>query len=128
MTVERQLVSEAVKQALSSEMAYKHGAVIWKNNTKEVVATGFNKIVTKERRYRNGLKSYSLHAEINAILKAVKRLRTTDLSNYNIVVVRKAKTKLSNSKPCKHCMALIRETKIKNVYYSTKEDKIKQLK
>lgn len=58
----------------------------------------------------------TLHAELATILKAGQ----TDLSNYDMVVLRIAKRdgQLAFSKPCSGCDHCIRQTGIKRCYYS----------
>ena len=48
------------------------------------------------------------HAEINAIIKATKKLKTTNLKECELYVT---------LKPCKMCQSIIREMRIKKVYY-----------
>lgn len=110
----------ATTEAMKSEMNFKHGAIVW-NKKIGIVSKAHNRRVPKQRLTN---RSRTLHAEVGAIIKAIARQRTTDLSDLNIMVIRKSKTKLSNSKPCKNCMNLIKETGIKNIYYSTTEGEI----
>lgn len=48
------------------------------------------------------------HAEINAIIKANKKMKTWNLSDCNLYVL---------LKPCSMCMEIIKQSRIKNVYY-----------
>ena len=69
----------------------------------EIVACGYNK---KERK-NNAL----MHAEIIAIDKACRKLGSWRLDNCNIYVT---------LEPCMMCMGAIIESRIRNVYYGTK--------
>ena len=89
-----------------AKKAYKNdeipvGCVIVCEN--EIVACGYNK---KERK-NNAL----MHAEIIAIDKACKKLGSWRLDNCDIYVT---------LEPCMMCMGAIIESRIRNVYYGTK--------
>ena len=81
-------------------------AIILKND--RIIATGYN------NRHKKG---YVLgHAEINAIIKAEKKLKDFRLDGY---------TMITTLKPCKMCQAVIEAARISKVYYilEGKEDK-----
>ncbi|MGM9875784.1 MAG: nucleoside deaminase [Bacilli bacterium] len=89
-----------------AKKAYKNdeipvGCVIVCEN--EIVACGYNK---KERK-NNAL----MHAEIIAIDKACRKLGSWRLDNCDIYVT---------LEPCMMCMGAIIESRIRNVYYGTK--------
>lgn len=89
-----------------AKKAYKNdeipvGCVIVCEN--EIVACGYNK---KERK-NNAL----MHAEIIAIAKACRKLGSWRLDNCDIYVT---------LEPCMMCMGAIIESRIRNVYYGTK--------
>lgn len=95
-----------------AKKAYKNdeipvGCVIVCEN--EIVACGYNK---KERK-NNAL----MHAEIIAIDKACKKLGSWRLDNCDIYVT---------LEPCMMCMGAIIESRIRNIYYGTK-NKNKQM-
>lgn len=62
----------------------------------------------------NNVYNVMLHAESDAILKCDR----SELRGSSLLVVRIGTNKLCNSKPCKHCMALINASGIKDIYYS----------
>ena len=81
-------------------------AILIKNN--KIIATGYN------NRHKKG---YVLgHAEINAIIKAEKKLKDFRLDGYSMI---------TTLKPCKMCQAVIEAARISKVYYilEGKEDK-----
>lgn len=92
---------------------FRHGCVIY--GKEGVVAKGHNK-----QKYHPQLRRYGytrncwLHAESDALLKC----GGTDLRKSTLLVVRKSKTKYSNSRPCPCCMAMIRERMIRRVIYT----------
>lgn len=90
----------AIKEA---EKAYKKnevpvGAIIVQNN--KVIAKSFN---TREKTH-----NILGHAEINTIKKASKKLRTWKLDGCEMYVT---------LKPCSMCETVIKQSRIKNVYY-----------
>jgi tRNA(adenine34) deaminase len=74
------------------------GAVIVKNN--KIIAKGFN---TREKNNK-----IINHAEINAICKANKKLKSYFLYDCDLYVT---------LKPCTMCLNIINSARIKNVYY-----------
>jgi deoxycytidylate deaminase len=64
----------------------------------------------------NGIVSKSLHAEMNAISTLLKKKKKIPKT---IIVVGYYKNKLHNSKPCTHCLKMLKMVGIKNVIYST---------
>ncbi len=74
------------------------GCVIVQNN--KVIAKGYN----------NREKKHNIlgHAEVNVITKASKKLKTWKLDDCEIYVT---------LKPCSMCESIIKQSRIKNVYY-----------
>ena len=88
----------------------KMSAVIIKHG--KIISTGHN-IQKSHPKYADGKKSYSIHAEVNAILNS-----RTDLTNTTIYIYREIKNCPAMAKPCNNCMAEIIEAGIKKVIYS----------
>lgn len=80
------------------------GCVIVKNG--KIIATGYNK---KEKS-----KSALQHAEINAILKATKKIKDWRLDGADLYVT---------LEPCLMCMGAIINHRIKNVYFGANDPK-----
>ena len=74
------------------------GAVLINNNA--IVAKGYNN--------RESLHNVMGHAEINVILEASKKLGRWNLSDCDLYVT---------LKPCSMCLEVIKQARIKNVYY-----------
>ena len=74
------------------------GAVIVRNN--KIVSKGYN---TREKNY-----NVTNHAEINAILKANKKLKSYFLYDCDLYVT---------LKPCEMCEKVINNARIRDVYY-----------
>ena len=74
-----------------------------------------NKIVSKSynKKYKNNNPFY--HAEIVAIIKAAKKLKTPNLSDCIMI---------TTLQPCKMCKSVIEEAKIKKIYYILDNNKI----
>ena len=79
------------------------GAIIVKNN--KVIAKGFN--------MREKSQNAIMHAEIVAIIKACKKLKSWRLDNCDMYVT---------LMPCPMCAGAISNARIKNVYYGAKDN------
>ena len=82
----------------------------YKNNEVPVacVLVKNNKIVSKAYNLREKYKNPLYHAEIIAINKLCKKINNWRLEDYEMYVT---------LKPCKMCMEVIRESRIKKIYY-----------
>ena len=101
---------EAIKQA---KKAYKKGdvpvgTVIVLNN--KIIAKGYN----KKEKNKNAIK----HAEIIAIEKACKKLKTWHLEKCELY---------TTLEPCLMCTGAIIQSRIKNVYYATENPNFGEL-
>ena len=89
-------IKEAVKAFNKNEVPI--GAIIVKDN--KIISKAYNK---------KNLKHFALfHAEILAIYKAAKKLKTWNLSECDLYVT---------LKPCGMCEKIIKESRINEVYY-----------
>ena len=78
-----------------------------------------NKIISKAFNKRHNNNDVLGHAEIIAIKKATKKLKTWHLLECDLYVT---------VEPCEMCKNIINEAKIKNVYYFLKKSKIRSNK
>lgn len=92
----KELLKLAQKAAKKNEVPV--SALIVKND----------KIIAKSLNSRQKTKIIFNHAEINAIIKASKKLKTWHLNDCDLYV---------SLKPCTMCEQIIRQTQIKNVFY-----------
>lgn len=83
------------------------GAIIVLND--KIIAKSYNK---KEKNNK-----VIAHAEVNCILKASKKLRTWKLDNCEMYVT---------LKPCSMCETIIKQSRIKKVYYLLEKDDSKK--
>ena len=108
----RDYVEEAIQLAQKSTMIKQHGSVIVKDG--EIIGKGYN------YRVPNLKCTYSIHAEIDAILNAKKTCKN-DFRDCILYVVRiNNKKDLSQSLPCEKCNQFIIRHKIPKVYFSCK--------
>ena len=106
MNNKEKFINKVIELAQKNVLAGKGGpfaAVIVKDD--KIISYGYNQVTSK--------KDPTLHAEIDAIRKAAKKLKTFDLSGCEI---------FSSCYPCPMCFSAIYWANIKKVYYSaTKE-------
>lgn len=72
-----------------------------------------NKIISKAYNKKNSKKVSIYHAEILAIIKACKKLKSWRLNECDLYVT---------LEPCNMCLSAIGESRIKNVYYLLKSN------
>ena len=89
-------IEEAKKSLLSEDVPI--GALIVLND--EIISYGYN---TREKDY-----SVLGHAEINAIEQATRKLKRWNLSDCELYV---------SLEPCSMCKEIIKQTRLKKVYY-----------
>jgi deoxycytidylate deaminase len=114
MNVSNKLIKLAIEEANKSNQKQKVGCIIF--DKKKILSKGYNtsqksikKLHPKFQRF-----PYSVHAEVDAIIKARK-----DLKGSNILVVRINKNnQLRISKPCSNCMKYIEYVGIRNIFYT----------
>lgn len=89
-----------------------------------IISSGFNSDKTNplQKRYNKFRFSeespHKLHAEVSALLPLLNK--DVDFSKVKIFTYReKSDHSLGKSRPCKSCMALIKDLGIKNIYYTT---------
>jgi deoxycytidylate deaminase len=118
------ILKKAIDEAKKSEHKHRIGAVIF--NKKIVYSTGRNFPCKAVKHLHPKYTKYpdSIHAEIDAIIKARK-----DVTNCSILVIRiNKKEEIRYCFPCKYCIKYLKYVGIKNIYYSTNEDTIKRYK
>lgn len=63
--------------------------------------------------YSDGIKTYSIHAEVDAILHSETSLAGTDLYVY-----RSVQNKPAMARPCRNCLPLLIEVGVRKIYYT----------
>jgi deoxycytidylate deaminase len=111
---QRRFLEKAKQQATKSSMGHRHGCVVVLDDT--IIAAGYNHL------FMQNCHHYSMHSEVDAIMKVKKRMRPM-LPQCELYVVRIAPNSMDQclkySKPCDDCTAYIKKVGIKKVYYST---------
>lgn len=107
MNIIYKIVKKALQEAEKSTHNYKLGAVIFKNG--KIISRGYNK-TNRGISPNYGHWAGSCHAEIAAIIAA-----RTDLKGKSILVARKGRLL---ARPCTSCRAAIKESGIKNIFYT----------
>lgn len=97
----KKIIIEQLKKL--NNIALKHGDV-----PVSCIIVKNNKIIAKEYNKRQKKNSPLAHAEIIAIIKATKRIKTWNLNDCELYVT---------LEPCEMCKSIINEARIKKVYY-----------
>ena len=97
----KKIIIEQLKKL--NNIALKHGDV-----PVSCIIVKNNKIIAKEYNKRQKKNSPLAHAEILAIIKATKRIKTWNLNDCELYVT---------LEPCEMCKSIINEARIKKVYY-----------
>ena len=116
-------IDEAIRSAERSSLKIaNHGAVVIHRG--KVVGRGHNKYCVENV---NSINQFSIHAEVDAINNALRKISQEDLKKCILIVVRKMKKDndknflcqhIGLSAPCKHCTNFINKCGIKACYYS----------
>jgi tRNA(Arg) A34 adenosine deaminase TadA len=129
----KNFINEAIFTAEKSSLnVANHGAIVIYRG--KIVGRGFNKYCIENV---NKVNRWSIHAEVDAINNALRKISKDDLTKSTLIVVRKLKegtqientktlttsTKLTSeeigySEPCKHCANFIIKNKLRACYYS----------
>lgn len=104
-----------VAQDLSQMDKHKHAAAIYLGN--RLVGMGVNKMKSHPLQAKFGKNSEAIyiHAEIDAIRNALKRINLIDLENATLYVT---KNKATNSKPCSGCQRALAHYGITKVFHT----------
>ena len=113
----------------AGRLAKLSAAIVQKNR---IISVGQNSYKSHpfQKRFGKTTDSIFLHAETSAIVKAIKELDTTDLSNCDLYICRmkRCSRNLNDiyglAKPCIGCARAITEFGIRNVFYTTNEESI----
>lgn len=97
----KKIIIEQLKKL--NNIALKHGDV-----PVSCIIVKNNKIIAKEYNKRQKKNSPLAHAEILAIIKTTKRIKTWNLNDCELYVT---------LEPCEMCKSIINEARIKKVYY-----------
>ena len=96
----------------------------------DIVSIGINQKKTHpfQAQYAKNDEAIYLHAEVDAIKNALKVLSVEDLKKSTLVVCRlKADSSFGLAKPCIGCMRAIINFNLRDVYFTTNENKLECL-
>ena len=113
--------------ASKSDATIKHGAIIMCGN--KIISYGCNKNEANRKRlfniYGPCKRGLTMHAESDAICNLLANIRF-GTNNSNIkrmkLDIYVAKDNMSNSKPCMHCIKILKYFGIYRVFYTTNEN------
>lgn len=117
-------ILKAIEASINSDHRHKMGAVIF--NKKRLLSIGRNYSLKSVKHLHPKYTRWpgSIHAEVDAIIKAKRPLK-----GCSILVIRiNCKGKLMLAKPCPHCMNYISHVGIKYIYYSDSNGNIQKIK
>ena len=129
----RTFIDEAILTAnMSNLKVANHGAIVVYRG--KIVGRGYNKYCVENI---NKVNRWSVHAEVDAINNALRKISSDDLRKSSLIVVRKLKEgsqiynkqtltkseslvcdQIGYSEPCKFCANFIRRSGIRKCYYS----------
>lgn len=111
-----------VAEDVSKFDKHRHAAAIYVGN--RLVAVGVNQMKTHPMQARFGINEEAvyLHAEIDAIKNALKRISLDDLQTATLYVAKSKNGKSKNSKPCEGCQKAIMHFGIPHVHWTNGED------
>lgn len=116
----RKLIKIAAAKPLIRHSHHAAGVVL----DGKIISIGWAQYKTHPRmlEFQDRTERVYLHAEIDAINKAISKYGTSLLSEADLYVVRLSKGKtIGNSKPCEGCQKAIDAFGIKNVVWSERE-------
>lgn len=127
-------IKEAILAAEKSNLKVaNHGAVVVFRG--KVISYGYNKLCVENK---NKVNRWSIHAEVDAINNALRKISSDDLTKSTLIVIRLLKdgsdikeinqptsvknqqicNRISYSKPCQNCTNFIIRHGLKKCYYS----------
>jgi len=114
MAIKQSLINIAVEEAKKGNHKHRTGCVVF--DKKRILSKGYNSCQKSVRNLHPKFQKwpYSVHAEVDAIIKAKK-----DLKGSSLLVVRiNKKNQFRLSKPCSNCLQYIEYIGIKKIFYS----------
>ena len=111
----RVFIDEAIMNAQKSNLnGSHHGAIVVYRG--KIIGNGYNKDSIENL---NRVNKWTIHAEVDAINNALRKISKENLKQSTLIVVRLMKNgEIALSAPCRCCSQFIKKCGIKNVYYS----------
>ena len=114
MNISNTFINIAIEEAKKSDHKQKIGCVIF--NKKRIISKGYNTSLKSIKKLHPKFQRWpgSVHAEVDAIIKAKK-----DLKGCSMLIVRvNKKNQLRLAKPCDSCMKYIEYVGIHKIFYT----------
>ena len=113
--MKQKLINEAILSAERSTLRVaNHGAIVVLRG--KVIGRGYNKYCVENV---NKVNRWSIHAEVDAINNALRKVSSVDLRKSILIVVRKKMNEeIGLSAPCQCCANYITRWGIKTCFYS----------
>lgn len=110
-------LNSAIRQAQRSEFRQRLGAVIFKGS--RILGAGYNRVGASQNRLKTTHWPDSIHAEVDALLDALRRHPASELRGADILVIRLKKDgAFGLALPCEHCYTTLVNTGIRRIYFS----------
>ncbi|HRP36238.1 MAG TPA: hypothetical protein PLS50_00340 [Candidatus Dojkabacteria bacterium] len=113
---------DSLKKRVTNSDLIRHShhvaAIVYKNR---IITFGFARYKTHPlaKKFQTNVERIFLHAEVDAIIKAINKIGIETLKECDLYVLRTSKGgHIGNSKPCDGCMKTIETFGIRNVYWS----------
>ena len=111
------MIKKAIQQAEKSTYKHRLGACV--SIGRKVLGVGYNKVNRHQSKVKTDSWNGSLHAEISAVLDALRKYPVEKLKGATVTVVRvDSAGKLKLALPCKNCYNSLRNLGIKEVRFS----------
>jgi len=114
MCISKKIIETVVELANKSTYYQKIGAVIFKRNT--IISKGYNQVETVRKHLHPKFQQWpgSIHAEVDAIIKAKQNLKGCEI----LIIRVNNDNQFRLAKPCEYCQMYLEYVKIKKIYYS----------
>lgn len=120
-------LNTALKQAMRSEFRQRLGAVIFKGQ--RILGVGYNRVGCSQNRLKASHWQDSRHAEVDALLDALRRHSAEELRGADILVVRlKKDNSFGLALPCNHCYNTLKNIGIRRVHFSDNDGNFSEIR
>lgn len=112
-------ILQTIAEDVEPVRRFRHTSLVVYRN--DIVGVGYNQLKTHplQKQFGKNSESIFLHAEIDAIRNALRRVSVEELTRCDLYVIRVDKNNLlGNSKPCEGCQRAIIHFNLRNVYHS----------
>ncbi len=120
-------INTAIKLAQKSSFRQRVSAVLFRGS--KVLGTGYNRTGESQNRLRTSHWPDSRHAEVDAVVDALRRYPASELKGADILVVRLKKDgSYGLALPCEDCYQVLTNIGIRRIIFTTNEQTLGVLK